>query len=368
MEWHCSTPPCGSIRQRSWSNEWSNCIPRRRIALIVWIGLRCISPRQWGQMCALYVFWSTLRLGWQPVWGMRMGWLRCILLVMRTGKCTIRAFVFACNWLPSHKYVLPLYHTHTVDSELFEGEDGIQREPSSLQVVHYLAMASPQSVPLEDASETSALEYAILSSADAQVVSYLMRFTQCQVSSTVEISKKSIRFAIEPPHSGRVAPNERLAQVPDSKEMDATIKGKAPVIVAGSRDMNRWQLCPWNVRFVWNSVCEVWTAVCVDLSLAAINLVFKCTHVLLCSASSMLWHSYHRSSTYLLTTCVLCVVWLKADGSLTFASSHPLPCSDRINLYSLRESIATDNNLWSFVISECYLSNGFVLLLDSFFT
>jgi ankyrin repeat protein len=81
-------------------------------------------------------------------------------------------------------------------SELFEGDEETVRDPPSLEVVKYLALASPQSLPLEDMDEKSALEYAILSSADIEVVNFLMRLTRVQVSSG-KPSSSSFLFGME---------------------------------------------------------------------------------------------------------------------------------------------------------------------------
>jgi hypothetical protein len=56
------------------------------------------------------------------------------------------------------------------------------RDPPSLFVVKYLALTSPEVVALEDREETSALEFSIISDADVEVVKFLMRQTQIQVS------------------------------------------------------------------------------------------------------------------------------------------------------------------------------------------
>ena len=59
------------------------------------------------------------------------------------------------------------------------------RRPPSFEVVKYLAMASPKSVPLEDQEDTSALEFAILSGTDSSIVKFLMHVTQTQSKKTV---------------------------------------------------------------------------------------------------------------------------------------------------------------------------------------
>ena len=68
-----------------------------------------------------------------------------------------------------------------VRSELFEGDEDIVRSHTSFEVIQYLALGSLESVPLEDESDMSALEYAIISNADLLVVKFLMRLTQMQL-------------------------------------------------------------------------------------------------------------------------------------------------------------------------------------------
>lgn len=84
-----------------------------------------------------------------------------------------------------------------VSSELFEGEEETLREPPSLEVVKCISLASLRSVPLEDIDGTSALEYAILSSADIKVVTFLMRLTQVQMSG--KPSRSSFLLGIDVP-------------------------------------------------------------------------------------------------------------------------------------------------------------------------
>lgn len=67
-------------------------------------------------------------------------------------------------------------------SELFEGEEGIVRDPPSMDIIKLLVMAAPEVVPIEDGEDTSALEYAILSDADVTIVKFLMHLTQKQLS------------------------------------------------------------------------------------------------------------------------------------------------------------------------------------------
>ncbi|KAL3803131.1 hypothetical protein HJC23_003406 [Cyclotella cryptica] len=77
----------------------------------------------------------------------------------------------------------PLHLACDVHCELFEGEEGVVRAPPSFDVIRYLASASPQSVPLEDECDMSALELAILSGADIRSVKFLMHVTQMQCKS-----------------------------------------------------------------------------------------------------------------------------------------------------------------------------------------
>lgn len=67
-------------------------------------------------------------------------------------------------------------------SELFEGDEGVIRDPPSMNTIQSLVMAAPQAVPIEDHDESSALEYAILSNADHKIVKYLMHVTKMQLS------------------------------------------------------------------------------------------------------------------------------------------------------------------------------------------
>ena len=73
-------------------------------------------------------------------------------------------------------------------SELFEGEEGIARPPTPLDVIQILALSARKSVVLEDANGTSALEYAILSDSDIITVKFLMHLTKIHEmpSGTVE--------------------------------------------------------------------------------------------------------------------------------------------------------------------------------------
>lgn len=63
-------------------------------------------------------------------------------------------------------------------SELFEGEEGIERPPTPFDVIRILAISARKSVVLEDADGTSALEYAILSDSDIITVKFLMHLTK----------------------------------------------------------------------------------------------------------------------------------------------------------------------------------------------
>lgn len=94
-------------------------------------------------------------------------------------------------FLPQRFFVL-MSPPHFFRSELFEGDEGVQRAPPSMDAVKLLAMASPQSVPLEDRDDTSALEYAILSDADVHIVKFLMRVTQDTLRSSSGTLQSSI--------------------------------------------------------------------------------------------------------------------------------------------------------------------------------
>jgi hypothetical protein len=67
------------------------------------------------------------------------------------------------------------------------------RDPPSLTVIKSLVIASPESVPLEDKDDTSALEYAILSDADVTIVKFLMHVTKTQLSRESSLSSSQPR-------------------------------------------------------------------------------------------------------------------------------------------------------------------------------
>lgn len=73
-------------------------------------------------------------------------------------------------------------HHCLIRSVLFEDEEGVERAQTSMDVIKCLALSSIASVPLEDIEGISALEYAILSVADVEIVRFLMRVTQLQLS------------------------------------------------------------------------------------------------------------------------------------------------------------------------------------------
>jgi len=84
----------------------------------------------------------------------------------------------------------PLHMACDTQCELFERDDDEKTElsPPSLDVVTTLIKANPSCVQLEDQDGMSALEHAIFSNSDLEVVKLLQNATrkQCQISSSME--------------------------------------------------------------------------------------------------------------------------------------------------------------------------------------
>ncbi|KAL3790513.1 hypothetical protein ACHAWO_008596 [Cyclotella atomus] len=109
-----------------------------------------------------------------------------IAAAVRANPQTISLLIHSCREACAIQDVdgkTPLHFACDINCELFEGEEGIVRDPPSMEIVKILVMAAPEVVPIEDRDDTSALEYAILSSADVTVVKLLMHLTQKQLSS-----------------------------------------------------------------------------------------------------------------------------------------------------------------------------------------
>lgn len=89
-----------------------------------------------------------------------------------------------------------LHFACDVNCELFQGDEGITREPPSFEVVSYLVRSSLESLLLEDEQGMSALECAIMSDADISIIKFLMQGTkrQClleQTPATSSVSKSA---------------------------------------------------------------------------------------------------------------------------------------------------------------------------------
>lgn len=124
----------------------------------------------------------------------------------------------------------PLHLACDSSCELFVGDGGMAREPPSYEVVQTLRKASPQSVPLEDNDEMSALEHAILSGADIKVIKLLQYATRktceaqseqrdlsSQLADSCLLSKKRLRPSYERNNSGPTVDSSMSVDSLDSK-------------------------------------------------------------------------------------------------------------------------------------------------------
>ncbi|KAL7540403.1 hypothetical protein ACHAXR_010078 [Thalassiosira sp. AJA248-18] len=102
-------------------------------------------------------------------------------------KLLAEAFPQACA-IQDEDGKTPLHMACDDTCEIFEGDGDSKRDPSSYEVVETLIRASPFSVPVEDTDDMSALEHAILSDANIQVVRLLQNATQKQCQAQQEIN------------------------------------------------------------------------------------------------------------------------------------------------------------------------------------
>ncbi|KAL7530743.1 hypothetical protein ACHAXR_006255 [Thalassiosira sp. AJA248-18] len=104
-------------------------------------------------------------------------------------KLLAEAFPRACV-IQDEDGMIPLHLACDSACELFEGDGDSTRDPPSYDVVAMLVHASPLSVLVEDLSDMSALEYAILSDAPIEVIKVLQKETvkQCQAQQEINVA------------------------------------------------------------------------------------------------------------------------------------------------------------------------------------
>lgn len=96
-----------------------------------------------------------------------------------TLKILADAYPMACD-IQDEDGKTPLHFACDSSCELFEDDENISRKPPSYDVIKLLLSASPLSVTIEDDTEMSPLEHALLSDSPITVINMLQKETQKQ--------------------------------------------------------------------------------------------------------------------------------------------------------------------------------------------